>query len=913
MDASTERFSASTTPPPKSLLSKKENDLHEVEKKKKKRKHKKHSRNSDSEDDVKKRKKHKKKKKSSEEDDVSEKIVKPILPKDNNIEIIDITNGSKSSVNQIVNNINNKKPNTATITTNTTTASITTTTTTTSSTTVVSTNHVSKEHELSPGELTTEEEDQLNLDDLLQQKAVLEEQLKACVTDQQEVHNIINLDGSPRTPPRKSLTENDDNMTKQRDNVSKNRSNGSKSNSKGKSKSDMVAKPDDTYNKIKQALSQLDDCDEIYKEKKKRTDSTPDRYSRDDDSSKRFKRDKENVRSSKEDEIKKRRFERERRRDDEMDSKKRRRSRSPIELERRKDDRYSDRDKDRKREIRKDDSRGRESRDDRRYGRKRSSSRDRYSRRRRSRDRDEYSKYSKSDRNKDSKSIKPKQRNDSSNNHPIKIDGNSSSDNELNLDIDDEETEDQIIENRRKQREDLLKRLATQKDDQKIISEDSNNTPPIQDDLKFGKKTISTTPEPTLQNSTNKPLKSPPRIDQHVSENESKTPEKIPDLEKKEDPKENSDDLDMFAERNHFDENKDLLKNNIATNSENPALTDNWDDADGYYRVRLGEILKNRYAVYELKGDGMFSNVVRAKDREEGDEDVAIKIIRNNELMRQTGLKELETLRTLNKADPKDKMHCVRLRHSFFYRQHLCLVLEPLAMNLRQVLKKYGAGCGLHMKAVHSYARQLLLALNLMRKLGILHADIKPDNIMVDENKVNLKLCDFGSAINVKGSEIAPYLVSRFYRAPEIILGITYDHGIDIWSAACTIYELFSGKILFSGQSNNQMLKFIMDLKGRIPNKVIKRGQFKDQHFDQNFNFLYRQVDKVTEKEKVAVITSIVRSRDLSAELTGLNSMFQDKTGKVEELVQLLDQMLVLDPSRRIPVNHALQHPFFKD
>lgn len=62
-------------------------------------------------------------------------------------------------------------------------------------------------------------------------------------------------------------------------------------------------------------------------------------------------------------------------------------------------------------------------------------------------------------------------------------------------------------------------------------------------------------------------------------------------------------------------------------------MTDNWDDAEGYYRVRIGEILDNRYAVYSYTGQGVFSNVVRARDQARGNASVAVKIIRNNEVM----------------------------------------------------------------------------------------------------------------------------------------------------------------------------------------------------------------------------------------------------------------------------------------
>lgn len=374
--------------------------------------------------------------------------------------------------------------------------------------------------------------------------------------------------------------------------------------------------------------------------------------------------------------------------------------------------------------------------------------------------------------------------------------------------------------------------------------------------------------------------------------------------------------VDMFSEDMFADEYaspSSTAKMIANQGTENPNLTDNWDDAEGYYRVRIGEVLDSRYSVFGYTGQGVFSNVVRARDSSRGNQEVAIKIIRNNEIMHKTGLKELEILRRLNNTDPDDKYHLLRLFRHFFHKQHLCMVFEPLSMNLREVLKKYGKNVGLHIKAVRSYAQQLLLALKLMKKANIVHADIKPDNILVNESKLLLKLCDFGSASHVAEGEITPYLVSRFYRAPEIILGMKYDFSVDLWSTGCTIYELFTGKIMFPGQTNNHMLKLFMDFKGKIPNKLIRKGQFKDVHFDASCCFLYHDIDKVTQREKVVNMAVVNKTRHLEQELTGGHKLPEDQMRKISQLRDFLEKIHMLDPAKRISLNQCLTHPFIQD
>jgi serine/threonine-protein kinase PRP4 len=218
----------------------------------------------------------------------------------------------------------------------------------------------------------------------------------------------------------------------------------------------------------------------------------------------------------------------------------------------------------------------------------------------------------------------------------------SSSDSEIGdikLD-DDEEDEETIIERRRKQREELLKKLGAPSEDSntiqsvdstpvlKSIEEDSNiflETPKkkiIEESRAVSPEVSLTPPIADLNN----------KIKEQEKEREEMLKEKLKAKETK------KSDWDMFAEQDiesKFDSpSTKIIGTTVKQAIENPALTDNWDDAEGYYRVRIGESLdNNRYSVIGFTGQGVFSNVVKAKDQARGTSTVAIKIIRNRELM----------------------------------------------------------------------------------------------------------------------------------------------------------------------------------------------------------------------------------------------------------------------------------------
>jgi serine/threonine-protein kinase PRP4 len=266
---------------------------------------------------------------------------------------------------------------------------------------------------------------------------------------------------------------------------------------------------------------------------------------------------------------------------------------------------------------------------------------------------------------------------------------------------------------------------------------------------------------------------------------------------------------------------------------ENKHLQSNWDDSEGYYKARIGEIIADRYRTLGIVGKGVFSTVLKCldlrSDKRSVDDDqpmeaVAIKLIRNNDVMKKAAEKERLILQSIRARDPENKKHCVKLHAFFEYRNHIAFVFEYQAMNLREALKKFGKDVGINIGAVRLYGKQLFIALKLLSDLQFVHADIKLDNILCSEDLRQVKLCDFGSGFHLDDPDNVPtpYLVSRFYRAPEIMLGLQYDTAIDLWSVCVSLYELFTGHVMFPGRTNNDMLRLIMQVKGKFSNKIIK-------------------------------------------------------------------------------------------
>ena len=344
------------------------------------------------------------------------------------------------------------------------------------------------------------------------------------------------------------------------------------------------------------------------------------------------------------------------------------------------------------------------------------------------------------------------------------------------------------------------------------------------------------------------------------------------------------------------------------------------DDVEGYYAHRVGDVIGGRFRILSTYGRGVFSTVVKCVELETGDEPGrvwAIKILRNNEMMRRAGEKEAAILERLRAADPHDAQHVIKYGGQFVHEEHLCLVFEAMHQNLRQALRQHGHRRGIQIDAVRTYARHLLSALRLADRCGIIHADVKPDNMVVNDTYSTLKLCDLGSAMDADEAEITPLLQSRFYRAPEVMLGLPYGTKVDVWSAACTIFELYTGKFLFSGNSNNAMLRLQQEVRGKVPARLVRKAAFAAEHFSASGDFLAADKDRVTGCDIVREVkfgADPLPGRDIKAQVFaaggGSSRLSDAEQRKALLLADLLDKLLTIDPARRLSAAAALKHGF---
>ncbi|KAF3215053.1 dual-specificity tyrosine-(Y)-phosphorylation regulated kinase [Orbilia oligospora] len=315
-----------------------------------------------------------------------------------------------------------------------------------------------------------------------------------------------------------------------------------------------------------------------------------------------------------------------------------------------------------------------------------------------------------------------------------------------------------------------------------------------------------------------------------------------------------------------------------------------YDDERGDYTIVIGDHLAYRYEVIDVLGKGSFGQVVRCIDHKTGGL-VAVKIIRNKKRFHQQALVEVNILQKLREWDPSDQHSLVKFTQSFYFRGHLCISTELLGMNLYEFIKSNDFR-GFSLRLIRRFTKQLLSSLVLLKGHRVIHCDLKPENILLAHPmQSDIKVIDFGSSC-LEHEKVYTYIQSRFYRSPEVILGMTYGLPIDMWSLGCILAELFTGYPIFPGENEQEQLACIMEVFGPPEKHLIEKSSRKKLFFD-SFG-----------KPRMIVSSKGRRRRPSSKTLQ------QAIKCDDEAFLDFLAGCLRWDPDKRIKPEEAIQHEF---
>ncbi|XP_028959952.1 uncharacterized protein LOC126626319 isoform X2 [Malus sylvestris] len=319
-------------------------------------------------------------------------------------------------------------------------------------------------------------------------------------------------------------------------------------------------------------------------------------------------------------------------------------------------------------------------------------------------------------------------------------------------------------------------------------------------------------------------------------------------------------------------------------------------EEDKNFHVVLNSVLAGRYHVTEYLGSAAFSKAIQAHDLHTG-MDVCVKIIKNNKDFFDQSLDEIKLLKYVNKHDPGDKYHILRLYDYFYYREHLLIVCELLKANLYEFHKfnrESGGEVYFTMPRLQSITIQCLEALQFLHGLGMIHCDLKPENILVKSySRCEVKVIDLGSSC-FETDHLCSYVQSRSYRAPEVILGLPYDKKIDIWSLGCILAELCTGNVLFQNDSPATLLARVMGIISPIDQGMLAKGRDTYKYFTKN-HMLYERNQETNRLEYLIPKKTSLRHR-----------LPMGDQGFIDFIAHLLE----INPKKRPSASDALKHPW---
>ena len=291
--------------------------------------------------------------------------------------------------------------------------------------------------------------------------------------------------------------------------------------------------------------------------------------------------------------------------------------------------------------------------------------------------------------------------------------------------------------------------------------------------------------------------------------------------------------------------------------------------------------MQNKYEVIGVVGEGAYGIVYKCRIKETN-EYVAIKKFKesDDEIVKKTMKRELKMLKQLKHPN------IVEFKEAFKKKKNLYLVFEYVDRNLLELLQSKPNG--LDQKLIKNLIYQLCKSIKYLHENNIIHRDIKPENLLVD-NKMNLKLCDFGFARRVNIDSRVPitdYVATRWYRSPELLLtGGVYGPEVDFWAIGCIMGELVDGNPLFPGENEVDQLDCIQKVLGNFGQEQI--------------NLFYS--NPIFEGK---VLGKFYRCETLEGRYFG----------KLNHLgINFLKGLLEFDVKKRLNAHSVFKHPYFKE
>ncbi|XP_061395318.1 dual specificity tyrosine-phosphorylation-regulated kinase 2-like [Musca vetustissima] len=334
-----------------------------------------------------------------------------------------------------------------------------------------------------------------------------------------------------------------------------------------------------------------------------------------------------------------------------------------------------------------------------------------------------------------------------------------------------------------------------------------------------------------------------------------------------------------------------------------------YDNEQGAYIHVPHDHVAYRYEMLKIIGKGSFGQVIKAYDHKTH-EHVALKIVRNEARFYRQAQEEIRILHHLRRQDKYNTMNIIHMYDYFTFRNHMCITFELLNINLYELIKKNGFK-GFSLQLIRKFAHSLLQCLDALYKNEIIHCDMKPENVLLkQQGRSGIKVIDFGSSC-FQRERVYSYIQSRFYRAPEVILGTQYGRAIDMWSLGCILAELLTGHALFPGENESDQLACIIEVLGMPPKDLLRNSRRTKVFFNPEGYPRYCTVRNLADgmvvlkggQSRHGKIRGPPGSKSLSRALDGCKDAL---------FLNFIRGCLEWDPEKRLIPAEALKHPWLR-